>query len=119
MHGYDKYEPKDDWERSVLAFNPFEGDFGDCADVTFKDRIVKGKKLYKCQHCLDLIQPGQKQRYIMQKFDGQIGAWRFCFQCCDAMTKIWNGDWETYEHRHSIVAVYIDEPPPGIPRVLV
>lgn len=94
MSNYETYQPKSKWERDVLVYNPFEGDFGDPSDITFRDRLVKARKQYTCQHCCDTIFTTEQYRYIVARFDGCLRVYRYCFDCCDAMSSSWTDDGE-------------------------
>lgn len=91
---YENYNPKNEWEKKVLSYNLYDGDFGDQSDITFKDRIVKSRSQYSCFYCSGIIIHGELHRYEVAKVDGQMGTSRHCFRCCDAMVKSWddNGD---------------------------
>ena len=69
----------------VLAFDPFEGDFGEPGDVTFRDAMVKARKAHQCSHCDGSIAVGELHRSRSDKADGELMSWRWCALCCDAM----------------------------------
>jgi hypothetical protein len=71
-----------------LDFDPFEGDFGDQGDKTFKDKIVKGRKEKACFHCEKKILVGEIHRNRIDLSGGEILTFRWCNECCDLMRKI-------------------------------
>ncbi|MGU5684452.1 hypothetical protein ACV1DN_09595 [Aeromonas allosaccharophila] len=79
---------------SSLCFNPFEGDFGSCGDRTLKDKIVKFRKPHLCHICDGDIKVGELGRNLVEVFDGDIGSFYFCQECCVAMSKSVDGDEE-------------------------
>lgn len=91
---YENYEPKTPWQRDVLSYPLFEGDFGLPTDIEFKDRLVRCRTNHRCHHCGGWALAGQTARYHAAKYDGAIRSYYFCLHCCDAMTKAFtdNGD---------------------------
>lgn len=79
----------------ALNFDPFEGDFGDSSECTLKNKIVVARKEHTCHICNGTIKVGELSRNMVQMFEGQIGSWYFCQECCIAMTKI-------FEHNDNI-----------------
>ncbi|MFM5440156.1 hypothetical protein ACET9K_11945 [Aeromonas enteropelogenes] len=77
---------------SALCFNPFEGDFGSCGDRTLKDKIVKFRKPHLCHICDGHIKAGELGRNLVEVFEGDIGSFYFCHECCVAMSKSVDGD---------------------------
>lgn len=71
-----------------LEFDPFDGDFGDQRDKTFKDKIVKGRKEHTCFHCETKILVGEIHRSRIDLSGGEILTFRWCKECCDLMRKI-------------------------------
>lgn len=71
-----------------LDFDPFEGDFGDQGDKTFKDKIVIGRKEHVCFHCEKKILLGEIHRSRIDLSGGEILTFRWCRECCDLMRKI-------------------------------
>ena len=47
------------FSKTVLEFDPFEGDFGEQADTVFSDKIVKVRKGRHCSHCGTQIVVGE------------------------------------------------------------
>lgn len=74
-----KYKPTD--------YDPFDGDFGECGDKIFSDKMVKGRKDYTCGHCKGAIAKGQIHRSLNAKFYGELTMYRWCADCCSAMIK--------------------------------
>lgn len=77
---------------SSLYFNPFEGDFGEPGDRTLKDKIVKFRKPHVCHICDGDIKVGELGRNLVEVFDGDIGSFYFCHDCCVAMSESVDGD---------------------------
>ena len=48
----------ENWKESVLAFDPFEGDFDEQGDTILSDKIVKARKERKCSHCSNVVAKG-------------------------------------------------------------
>ena len=68
-------------------YNPFEGDFGDGGDITFSDKMVKGRKEHQCGHCKGVIKIGETHRNLVGKFEGELMSMRWCAECCEAMVE--------------------------------
>lgn len=81
-------------EREVLAFNPFDGDFGTPGDRVLKDKLVTARKSGQCHMCAQEIQIGSRIRSRSDIFDGALMRYRWCEKCCLAMSASWtdNGD---------------------------
>ncbi|MFQ2067927.1 hypothetical protein ACK35S_02570 [Aeromonas veronii] len=77
---------------SALHFNPFEGDFGSCGDRTLKNKIVKFRKPHVCHICDAETKVGETGRNLVEIFEGEIGSFYFCQECCVAMAKSVDGD---------------------------
>lgn len=71
----------------ALTFDPFEGDYGGDLN-TLKNKIVTVRKEHICHICNGTVKAGELARNMVQVFEGQIGSWYFCQDCCIAMTKI-------------------------------
>ena len=76
---------------SALHFNPFEGDFGSCGDRTLKNKIVKFRKPHVCHICDAETKVGETGRNLVEIFEGEIGSFYFCQECCVAMAKSVDG----------------------------
>ena len=98
---YEKYQPKNKWERAVLNYNQFQDDFGSPDDTTFKDRLVKARKEYSCTYCGGLIFPKEVYRYEVHRFDGEVRTYKTCNHCCNAMAKSWDDGGKAIEARIS------------------
>lgn len=103
MSNYDDYKPQSEWEREVLAYDPFEGDFGDSGDVIFKDRFVVARKQFQCVHCRGTIFPRQVNRYLVARFDGEMRTYRWCSFCCEAMARSWHDDGNEINSRLDLI----------------
>ncbi|ORJ13441.1 hypothetical protein A7D02_07455 [Aeromonas salmonicida] len=77
---------------SALHFNPFEGDFGSCGDRTLKNKIVKFRKPHICHICDAETKVGETGRNLVEIFEGEIGSFYFCQECCVAMANSVDGD---------------------------
>jgi hypothetical protein len=97
MKKYEQRKPSTNWEKAVLSYNPFEGDFGDQTDVTFKDRLVVSRSEYTCHWCQGIINKGARYRYIAAKFDGALCYYKFCSSCCKAMARSWTDNGEAVQ----------------------
>jgi hypothetical protein len=88
----------------AINFDPFEGDFGDGNDCTLKDKIVTARKEHTCYICNGTVKVGELARNMVQVFEGQIGSWYFCQECCIAMTKIfeYNNDIDSEEDQDEL-----------------
>lgn len=69
----------------ILAFDPFEGDFGAPGDRVFSNRMVNARKPGACSHCGQQIVKGERVRRQTSKFDGELMSHRWCAKCCAAM----------------------------------
>ena len=69
----------------VLAFDPFEGDFGAPGDKVFSNRMCIARKPGPCSHCAGEIAKGERIRRQTSKFDGELMSHRWCALCCNAM----------------------------------
>lgn len=78
----------------ALDFNPFEGDFGSCGDRTLKNKIVKFRKSHICHICDGETKSGEIGRSLVEVFEGEIGSFYFCHDCCVAMAESMYGDGE-------------------------
>lgn len=57
-----------------------EVDYDGHAEFQSTDYPV-AKKLARCTECDEVIVPGQRYRYDVQKFDGQICQYKTCLRC--------------------------------------
>jgi hypothetical protein len=73
-------------EGKALQF-PVDGIFG-CEDEakTLSDKIVTARKEHTCHNCGAPVLPGERHRAISQVYDGEFGTFRFCSECCLAMS---------------------------------
>jgi hypothetical protein len=78
----------------ALYFDLFEGDFGTPSDVELSNKIVTGRREYKCHVCAGPIAKGEVHRSTTWKFDGELMSYRCCYTCCVAMVASVNGDYE-------------------------
>ncbi|MDA6077455.1 hypothetical protein O0544_17355 [Edwardsiella anguillarum] len=79
---------------AALSFELFAGDFGGADDVSLSNKIVKGRGVYSCFICAGEIAIGERHRYAVHKFDGEIMTYRCCNACCVAMADSVNCDYE-------------------------
>lgn len=89
---YETKSPETPWQRDVLSYPLFEGEFGSPDDVVFKDRLVRCRANHQCSHCGGWALAGQTARRHVAKYDGCIRTYYFCLCCCDAMAKAFTDD---------------------------
>ena len=78
----------DEWNRLVLGYDPFEGDYGDGSERTLCDEIRIVKRRGKCRECGQPIERGTFARVIKKAdSDGFYGG-RICQECCNCMAEI-------------------------------
>ena len=80
---------------NITEFDPFDGDNFEVNRI--KDKVVKARKDYVCQHCYGIVHKGTLSRNIVESAEGKLCSFRFCTDCCKAMVlqlQIWNGDSE-------------------------
>ena len=103
-----------EFESNVLAFDPFEGDFGEPGDSVLRDKMVNVRTPGPCSHCGCQIHKGERIRIMWAKF-GDLMSYRWCALCCEAMAKCQaqesSGDdsddapaWQEYEGRAGLAA---------------
>lgn len=92
-------------EAACLAFDPFQGDFGD-GEVLFSDKIVKAAKDHpgKCHDCAGDIAKGERHRARREAWEGEAITTRWCHECCAAMSLSWTDNGEAIDLRISIGA---------------
>lgn len=101
---------------NITEFDPFDGDNFEVNRI--KDKVVKARKDYVCQHCYGIVQKGTLSRNIVESAEGKLCSFRFCTDCCKAMVlqlQIWNGeseldgdldeDIEPFEERYELFKV--------------
>ncbi|AUZ70349.1 MULTISPECIES: hypothetical protein [Citrobacter freundii complex] len=79
---------------NALDFDLFEGDFGTPCDTELSNKIVTSRGEYKCHICAGEILKGENHRSTTWKFDGELMSYRCCNECCVAMVKSVNGEYE-------------------------
>jgi len=80
---------------SITEFDPFDGDNFDVNRI--KDKVVKARKDYVCQHCYGIVHKGTLSRNIVESAEGKLCSFRFCTDCCKAMVlqlNIWEGEFD-------------------------
>ena len=80
---------------NITEFDPFDGD--NLETNRIKDKVVKARKDYVCQHCYGIVQKGTLSRNIVESADGKLFSFRFCTDCCKAMVlqlQIWDGEFD-------------------------
>lgn len=75
----------DEEKHAILSTDPFHGDFGEQDDRIFSDRIGFARKEGECSFCDSIIRPGDQQRRMSAKFDGEMMSHRWCLECCMEM----------------------------------
>ncbi|KAA1194838.1 hypothetical protein [Photorhabdus heterorhabditis] len=91
-----------EYEEKVLAFDMFEGDFGDGSERCLKDKIGITRKESRCHICDEIIPAKSTARLSTWVFDCEIINYRCCEMCCDAMSACYDGDDETIELRYQL-----------------
>lgn len=90
-------------EARVLAYNPFDGDFGSPGDRLLADVMVTAAKPHPhCHMCNGPIAKGERHRSRREIVDGDMMAFRFCGLCCAAMAKSWTDDGKEIDARTSL-----------------
>lgn len=74
-------------DESILAFDPFEGDFGEQGDTVLSNKMVVAAKEHECCHCKNTIAKGERHRCQTGKY-GDFMTHRWCAICCDLMARI-------------------------------
>lgn len=97
-----KYIPMVFDEPECLAYNPFEGDFGEPGDRTLKDKIVTARKPGPCHICGSEIKPGERVRSRVDVCGGELMSFRWCQECCVAMASSWDDHGRGIEKRYSL-----------------
>lgn len=88
-------------ERLCLAYGPFDGD-RDTDVRLLSDRFVTSRFAHICNVCQVGILPGLRVRARSEVYDGQVGTFYFCPECCDAMARSWDDNGKAIEARHAI-----------------
>lgn len=78
----------------ALDFDLFAGDFGTPGDTELSNKIVTSRGEYKCHICAGEILKGEIHRSAKWKFDGELMPYRCCNECCVAMVKSVNCEYE-------------------------
>lgn len=86
-------------DKNTLAFDPFEGDFGNQGDKVLKNKMGVARKPGECTACAQQIQPGERVRLMTVRFDGELMTHRWCSLCCTAMAKCEDDCGAAYETR--------------------
>jgi hypothetical protein len=75
------------WEALCLADDPFAGDYGgsDGSDRVLTDKMVTNRKGGICHMCDGPCEPGTRNRYRTEVYDGELMSFRWCVHCCFAM----------------------------------
>ncbi len=87
-------------DEDVLAYNPFDGDDSDTRLLA--DKVTKARKPGPCHACGETIGAGERMRRRVEAFEGEIGTFRWCSACCDAMARSWHDDGRAIERRHAL-----------------
>ena len=53
----------------------------ECSPSLFDEKIVKGRKEYKCCECSDVILKGDKHERVKGLWDGDFNTYRTCLFC--------------------------------------
>ena len=55
---------------NITEFDPFDGDNFETNRI--KDKVVKARKDYVCQHCYGIVQKGTLSRNIVESAEGKL-----------------------------------------------
>lgn len=92
-------------ETEALRYPLFQDDFGEPGDRVMSNKIITAAKSHECCECLSAINPGERQRVHVGKYDGDLRTCRFCQGCCEAMSRVFvDGDGDPMEARSAIRA---------------
>ena len=71
-------------------------DVDECVEL-LDDKIVKGRKEYKCEECNQTIKKGEKHEYHHGRFGGKFVTYRTCLPCMGIRKTYMNCGWH-YGH---------------------
>ena len=91
-------------EKQALRYPLFQDDFGEQGDRVLTDEIRTTRKQYICCECLSAVHIGTRCRYHAGIYGGRLMAYRFCSECCQAMSLVFNGDEDAMDSRSEIRA---------------
>lgn len=77
-----------EWNRLVLDYDPFEGDFGNGSERKLCDEIRVVKRRGKCRECGQDVARGTFARTIKKADSEGLYGGRICQDCCNCMAKI-------------------------------
>lgn len=89
-------------DADVLAYDPFDGDFGEPGDRTLLDKMAVARKSGPCHLCDGEIVPGERVRRRTDIADGEMMSFRWCNACCVAMAQSWKDDGMALEARAAL-----------------
>lgn len=49
----------------------------------------RARKRHTCLACYGTIWPGETYERIVSFYDGTVGAWKACTDCCDITDRVW------------------------------
>ena len=84
-------------EVECLAYNPFDGDFGEPGDKVLSDKIVSTRKESTCVECLTTTQKGERVRSLSAVFGGKLFSYRWCSACCRMFSLAFSDDPDEYD----------------------
>jgi hypothetical protein len=88
-------------ERNCLGFNPFEGD-RDTRVRLLRDEFVTARYPHTCGVCVGTVRQGARHRARTEIYDGEIGTFRFCVKCCEAMADVERDHGKAIERRYAL-----------------
>lgn len=91
-------------EAEALRYPLFQDDFGAPGDKVLRDTIITARASHTCCECWSAINPGDRYRKHVGKYDGSVKQYGFCSQCCAAMAKVFNGEPEAMDSRSQVRA---------------
>lgn len=56
----------------------------------YRRRVVRARKVYRCEECTNRIQVGEQHEYVFSVYDGYADQFRTCSDCTDLRTWVKN-----------------------------
>ena len=88
----------------ILQIDPVPGDKGDERIRVLSDKFVDVRKSHECYHCAREIIQGERVRVKTDIYEGELQCMRWCCDCCEAMGKSQEDDWDAYIKRQQVFA---------------
>jgi hypothetical protein len=92
------------WEPQCMSDDPFAGDYGGAgdSDAVLTDKMVTNRKGGTCHTCAGPCEPGTRNRYRTEVYDGELMTFRWCVECCFAMAVYGLGRFSLAEAQESL-----------------